>query len=260
MNDGRLSGRVAIVTGGTSGIGRDASLLFAREGAKVAIGARNERAGETVVEAIKHDGRGEALFVKADVAKPGDVERLVARAVDAFGRVDVLYGNAGVFPTATAPETSVETWRECIDVNLGGQFFLAKYGIPALVASNGGVIIFTASELGTVGISEGTAYCAAKGGVINMTRAVAIDCAKHGIRVNCLAPGPVETPLLRNWISASPDPADTEEAQTKPVLLKRFGRPEEIAEVALFLASDASSFMTGSVVVVDGGATAWYGL
>jgi NAD(P)-dependent dehydrogenase (short-subunit alcohol dehydrogenase family) len=260
MNAGRLSERVVIITGGTSGIGRDASLLFAREGAKVVIGARNERAGESVVQAIKRDGRGDAFFIKTDVAEPGDVERLVERAVDGFGRVDVVYGNAGVFPTATAPDTSVETWRECIDVNLGGQFFLAKYGIPALTASNGGAIIFTASELGTVGITEGAAYCASKGGVINMTRAVAIDCAPHGIRVNCLAPGPVETPLLRNWIDASADPAGIEEAQTKPVLLKRFGRPEEIAEVALFLASDASSFMTGSVVVVDGGATAWYGL
>jgi NAD(P)-dependent dehydrogenase (short-subunit alcohol dehydrogenase family) len=260
MTTGRLSDKVVIITGGTSGIGKDSSLLLAREGAKVVIGARNERSGQSVVETIQEDGRGDALFVKTDVAWPEEVERLVYRTMEHFGRVDVLYGNSGILSTGTATETSIETWRRCIDVNLAGQFYLAKYGIPALIESNGGVIIFTASELGTVGISEGVAYCAAKGGLINMTRAVAIDCAPYGIRVNCLAPGPVETPMLRNWINKSANPAETEEAQTGPVLLKRFGRPEEIAEVALFLASDASSFMTGSVVVVDGGATSWYGL
>jgi NAD(P)-dependent dehydrogenase (short-subunit alcohol dehydrogenase family) len=260
MIAGRLTDKVVIITGGTSGIGKDASLLLAHEGAKVVIGARNERSGDSVVETIKQDGRGDALFVKTDVAQPEDVERLVNRTLEHFGRVDVLYSNSGMFPTGTAPQTSIETWQRCIDVNLGGQFYLAKYGIPALMQSNGGVIIFTASELGTVGISEGVAYCAAKGGVLNMTRAVAIDCAPYGIRVNCLAPGPVETPMLRNWINESANPAETEQAQTRPVLLKRFGRAEEIAAVALFLASDASSFMTGSVVVVDGGATAWYGL
>jgi NAD(P)-dependent dehydrogenase (short-subunit alcohol dehydrogenase family) len=145
-------------------------------------------------------------------------------------------------------------------VNLAGQFYLAKYGIPALIRSGGKVILFTASELGTVGASATVAYCAAKGGVINMTRAVAIDCAPHGIRVNCLCPGPVETPMLRDWINADPNPQQLEQIQKTPVLMKRFGTPEEIAEVALFLASDASSFMTGAVIVADGGATAWYGL
>lgn len=260
MATGRLADKVAVITGGTSGIGKASSLLFGREGAKLVIGARNEEAGERLVRAIKQDGQGDALFVPTDVARPDHVERLMRRTVEHFGRVDVLYGNSGVFPTGTAPETPIETWRQCIDINLGGQFYLAKYGIPALLASKGGVIIFTASELGKVGISQAVAYCASKGAVINMTRAVAIDCAPYGIRVNCLAPGPVETPMLRNWIDAAEDPKAIEAAQTRPVLLKRFGRPEEIAEVALFLASDASSFMTGSLVVVDGGATAWYGL
>ncbi len=260
MAKGRLAEKVVIITGGTSGIGKASSLLFGREGAKVVIGARNERAGESIVRTIKQDGQGDALFVPTDVARPEQVEHLVHRAIEHFGRVDVLYGNSGVFPTGTAPETSIETWRQCIDINLGGQFYLAKYGIPALVASKGGTIIFTASELGTVGIGKAVAYCASKGGLVNMCRAVAIDCAPSGIRVNCLAPGPVETPMLRNWIENAENPEETEEAQTTPVLLKRFGRPEEIAEVALFLASDASSFMTGSLVVVDGGATAWYGL
>lgn len=260
MTAGRLQDKVVILTGGTSGIGKASALLFAREGATVVIGARSEQAGRDLVAEIEGDGRGQALFVKTDVAKPEQVESLVQQTLSRYGRVDVLYANSGVFPGGTAPETSLETWRLAIDVNLAGQFYLAKYGIPALIDTGGKVIIFTASELGTVGATATVAYCAAKGGVINMTRAVAIDCAPHGIRVNCLAPGPVETPMLREWIDASADPQALEETQKSPVLLKRFGTPEEIAEVALFMASDASSFMTGALIVADGGATAWYGL
>ena len=260
MVKGKLAGKVAIITGGNSGIGRASAKLYGREGAKVIIGARNERTGTSIVKEIKDEGRGDALFVKTDVSRPEEVENLVRVSLEEYGRLDILYGNAGILPSGTAPETSIETWRSTIDINLGGQFYLAKYGIPALIKSGGKVIIFTASELGTVGISEGVAYCASKGGLINMTRAIAIDCAPHGIRVNCLAPGPVETPMLRDWIDAAENPQELEQAQTRPVLLKRFGTPEEIAEVALFLASDASSFMTGALVVADGGATAWYGL
>lgn len=260
MTSGRLADKVVILTGGTSGIGRASARLFGREGAKVVIGARNEQAGASIVQTIQEDGRGEALFVKTDVSRPEQVENLVTQAVERFGRLDVLYGNAGIFPTGTAPETTIETWHRTIDINLAGQFYLAKYGIPALIESGGKVIIFTASELGTVGITGAVAYCASKGGVINMTRAIAIDCAPHGIRVNCLAPGPIETPLLRDWFNEVENPEELEEAQKKPVLLKRFGEPEEIAEVAVFLASDASSFMTGAIIVIDGGATAWYGL
>jgi NAD(P)-dependent dehydrogenase (short-subunit alcohol dehydrogenase family) len=260
MTAGRLQDKVVILTGGTSGIGKASAQLFAREGATVVIGARNDRAGRKLVAEIEADGQGQAVFVKTDVAQPEQVERLVRKTLDQFERVDVLYANSGVFPGGTAPETSLETWRLAIEVNLAGQFYLAKYGIPALIRSGGKVILFTASELGTVGASATVAYCAAKGGVINMTRAVAIDCAPHGIRVNCLCPGPVETPMLRDWINADPNPQQLEQTQKTPVLMKRFGTPEEIAEVALFLASDASSFMTGAVIVADGGATAWYGL
>ena len=260
MTNGRLAGKVAIITGGNSGIGRASAKLFAREGANVVIGARNEQTGASIVQEIEQIGKGKAIFVKTDVSQPEEVENLVHRSIEQFSRLDILYGNSGIFPSGTAQETSIETWRKTIDINLGGQFYLAKYGIPALIDCGGSSIIFTASELGTVGISEGVAYCASKGGLINMTRAIAIDCAPHNIRVNCLAPGPVETPLLRDWIDGSDNPQELEDAQTKPVLLKRFGTPEEIAEVALFLASDASSFMTGAIVIADGGATSWYGL
>jgi NAD(P)-dependent dehydrogenase (short-subunit alcohol dehydrogenase family) len=209
---------------------------------------------------VQEDGRGEALFIKTDVSAPEQVENLVNETIKSYGRVDVLYGNSGVLPTSTAPDTTLETWRRCIDVNLSGNFYLAKYGIPALIETGGKTILFTGSELGTVGASAMVAYCASKGGVINMTRALAIDCAPHGIRVNCLAPGPIETPMLRKMFDDAENPDEYEQIQVEPILLKRFGTPEEIAEVALFLASDASSYMTGAIVVADGGATAWYGL
>ncbi len=256
---GKLAGKVAVVTGGTSGIGRAATRLFGREGARIAVGARGAEQGGHVVAEIEAEG-SEALFVRTDVADPADVERLIDETERRFGRIDVLYSNAGIMLTGSAPETSEKAWRETIDVNLGGPFFLAKYGVPALERAGGGSIVLTASELGTVGAAETVAYCAAKGGVINMTRALAIDCAPLGIRVNCLCPGPVDTPMLTDWFDAAADRGAAVKRQTDPILLRRIGLPEEIAEAALFLASDASSFMTGAVMVVDGGATAWYGL
>lgn len=260
MAVGRVQDKVVVLTGGTSGIGRASVELFCREGAKVVIGARSEDVGEEIVAQIKADGRGEAVFVRTDVSVPSQVENLVVQTQERFGGVDILYGNSGVLLPGSAPETSLDTWHTVIDVNLAGNFYLAKYGIPALVKSGGDVIIFTASELGTVGARETVAYCAAKGGLINMTRAIAIDCAPLGIRVNCLAPGPVSTPMLDDWFEAAEDPEEMIARQKDPVPMKRFGEPEEMARVALFLASADSSYMTGSLVVADGGATSWYGL
>jgi NAD(P)-dependent dehydrogenase (short-subunit alcohol dehydrogenase family) len=259
MGDGRLAGKVAVVTGGTSGLGRAGAIRFAREGANVAVASRREEEGRRVVDEISSAG-GEALFFRTDVRVSQDVEALVAQAEDRFGKIDVLYASAGVMLTGTAPETTDDVYEQVLDVNVGGSFRLARYGIPALVRAGGGSIVLTASELGLVGAREAVAYCASKGAVVNMTRALAVDCGELGIRVNCLCPGPIDTPMLRDWFEAGEDPAELERRQTEPVLLKRVGEPEEIAETALFLASDASSFMTGAVIVADGGATAWYGL
>jgi meso-butanediol dehydrogenase / (S,S)-butanediol dehydrogenase / diacetyl reductase len=256
---GRLEGKVAVVTGGTSGLGRAGAIRFASEGAKVVVASRREAEGGEVVEKIGAEG-GDALFVRTDVTVARDVEALITRAEERFGKVDVLYASAGVMLTGTAPETTEDVYGLIMDVNVGGSFRLAKYGIPALERAGGGSVVLTASELGMVGASETVAYCASKGAVVNMARALAIDCGPLGIRVNCLCPGPIDTPMLRDWFEAGDDPAELEQRQTEPVLLKRIGEPDEIAEAALFLASEGSSFMTGSVVVVDGGATAWYGL
>jgi meso-butanediol dehydrogenase / (S,S)-butanediol dehydrogenase / diacetyl reductase len=232
MPSGRLAGRVAVITGGTSGIGRAGAERFALEGAQVVLASLDPDAGAETVAAI-----GDAAsFVETDVSRPDQVEALIAAALERHGRLDVLYSNAGCNENGTAVETSVESWARVIAVNLSGQFYLAKYGLPAL--PRGGSVILTASELGLVGTAESVSYCAAKGGVVNMTRALAIDAAPAGIRVNCIAPGPTLTPMMEEWLG---------------------GRPEEIAAAALFLASDESSYTTGSVQVVDGGATSWYG-
>jgi NAD(P)-dependent dehydrogenase (short-subunit alcohol dehydrogenase family) len=260
MNDQILKDKVAIITGGTSGIGRACVKLFCEKGSNVVIAARNEVKASNIINEVEEKGCGKAIFIQTDITVPDQVRHLVSRTKEEFGRVDILFGNAGIFPVGTAPNTTIDTWRECIDVNLSSNFYLAKYGVPALIESGGGVIIFTSGELGLFGKREGVAYCASKAGLINMTRAIAVDSAPHGIRVNCLAPGPIMTPMLCDWFENAENPEEMEMAQRKPVLLDRWGTPEEIAEVALFLASDSSSYITGSLIVSDGGVSAWYGL
>jgi NAD(P)-dependent dehydrogenase (short-subunit alcohol dehydrogenase family) len=255
---GRLQGRVAVVTGGSSGLGRAGALRFAQEGARVAIGSLQPDEGAAVVTEIEAAG-SEATFRKADVRQPDDVAALIADTEKRWGRIDVLYASAGVMTTGTAEETSEEDFLLNVDVNLGGCFRLAKFGIPALARAGGGSVILTASELGLVGASRAAAYCASKGGVVNLARALAIDAAPQHVRVNALCPGPIDTPMMQGWYQTG-DPAELERIQVTPLLLKRIGRPPEIADAALFLATDASSFMTGATLVVDGGATAWYGL
>lgn len=257
---GRLAGRVAVVTGGTAGIGRASVLRFVTEGARVMVGARSEEAGARLVAEVEAEhGPGWIDFLPTDVSRSVEVRRLVDRALETFGDVDVLFANAGTYERGTVVETDEAAWRRIMDVDVSGVFHLVKHGLPHLESRGGGSVILTASELGLVGTRASVAYCAAKGAIVNMTRALAVDCAGTGIRVNCLAPGPVDTALLDVTFNASPDPAAARRAQLAPVLLGRFGRPEEIASVAVFLASDDSSFMTGSVVVADGGVTSWYG-
>ena len=251
----RLENRVALVTGGTSGIGEASALLFAREGAHVAITGRNQQRGEAVVSKIKSSGR-EALFVQADVSSVADCHRAADETTRALGPIDILFNNAGVFYPQTALECSEQEWDEQIDVNLKGTFLMSKCVLPGMIARRSGVIINNASGWGIVGGDHAVAYCASKGGVVLMTKAMAIDHGAQGIRVNCVCPGDVETPML---------PADAKMRGLKwedyiagcanrP--LGRVGTVEEIAKAVLFLASDDSSFMTGAALVVDGGGTA----
>jgi NAD(P)-dependent dehydrogenase (short-subunit alcohol dehydrogenase family) len=251
----RLNNKVALITGGTSGIGEATALLFAQEGAEVAITGRNRQRGATVLERIKEVG-SEAMFFKADVSIAGDCRRVVEETVAAFGRLDILFNNAGVFYPHTALECSEKEWDEQIDINLKGTFLMSKFALPVMIAQGRGVIINNASGWGIVGGDHAVAYCASKGGVVLMTKAMAIDHGAKGVRVNCICPGDVETPML---------PADAKMRGLKwedyiagcaQRPLGRVGTAAEIAKAVLFLASDDSSFMTGAALVVDGGGTA----
>jgi len=248
----RLNEKVVIITGAKSGIGFATALRFAAEGAKVIVADVRE-ATQEVREITKRGA--EALFVQVDVSSELQVNALIEKTVAAYGHLDVLVNNAGMELAKKVTDTTEVEWDRLINVNLKGVFLCSKAAIPVLRRNGGGVIVNVASELGLVGGSEIAAYCASKGGVVQLTKAMAIDHADDAIRVNCICPGPVSTPLLKAIIETSSDPKEEQRSIVEKTLLKRLGRPEEIANVILFLASDESSYMTGSVVVVDGGWT-----
>ena len=252
----KLKDRVAIITGATSGIGEASALLFAEEGARVMVTGRDDARGRRVVAAIAAAG-GTAVFARADVRLPGDCERVVAETLRAFGgRLDILFNNAGEFHPHNAIDCTEEEWDATVDSSLKGAWLMARYSLPTMIAQRRGVIINEASGWGIQGGDEAVAYCAAKGGLVVMTKAMAIDHGKQGIRVNCLCPGDVETPMLAADAEARHMTfADyMKGAANRP--LGRVGTPIELARAALFLASDDSSFMTGAALVVDGGGIA----
>lgn len=251
----RLDGRVALITGGTSGIGRATAGLFAREGARVAITGRSEPRGQAVVAEITQAG-GSALFVPADVRRAEDCRRAVEATVNAFGRVDILFNNAGVFFPKTVPDCTEEEWDDTIDVSLKGAFLMSKYTLPIMIRQHRGVVIHNSSGWGLVGGALGAAYCAAKGGLIVMAKAMAIDHAKQGIRVNCICPGDIDTPMLDDDARKRGQDLDAYLVTCADRPMGRIGTPDEIAKSVLFLASDDSSFMTGAALVVDGGGVA----
>jgi NAD(P)-dependent dehydrogenase (short-subunit alcohol dehydrogenase family) len=251
----RLHQQVALITGGTSGIGEATALLFAREGARIAITGRNEKRGHSVTEEILASG-GQAIFIRTDVRKSGECERAVRETTSTFGRLDILFNNAGVFYAHDTLQCSEEEWDEQIDINLKGAFLMSKAALPGMIAQGRGVIIHNSSGWGIVGGDKAVAYCASKGGMVLMTKAMAIDHGRQGIRVNCICPGDVETPMLPQDASFRGQRWEEYIAGCANRPLGRVGTAEEIAKAVLFLASDDSSFMTGAALVVDGGGTA----
>ena len=249
----RLNGKVALITGGGSGIGKASCLLFAREGAKVvAVDLKKETAEATA----KEIGANARAFA-ADVSKAKDAEGMVRFAEEQFGRLDIVFNNAGVFhpDDDSVTNTSEEIWDMVININLKGVFLGCKYAVPALLRAGGGSIINTASFVAVMGAATPQiAYTASKGGVLAMTREIAVEFARKNIRANALCPGPVETPLLKELLS---DPA-RRQRRLVHIPPGRFGKAEEMANAALFLASDESSFVNGSTFLVDGGITAAY--
>jgi NAD(P)-dependent dehydrogenase (short-subunit alcohol dehydrogenase family) len=249
--DKRLPGKVAIITGGGSGIGRATALLFAREGASVVVGDLNHDTAQATVTAIQAEG-GTACVVRVNVTQAAEVEQLIASAVQEYGRLDILFNNAGIGKRVALTDMSEDDWQQVIDVDLKSIFLCSKYAVPVMCRGGGGCIINTASIYGLVGAEGVAAYNAAKGGVVLLTRTMAIDHARDNIRVNCICPGHTDTPILDTL--RQDEPMLRTIRQRYP--LGRFGRPEEIAYGVLFLASEASSFVTGTALVVDGGYTA----
>ena len=248
----RLEDKVCIVTGGASGIGRATCLLFAREGAVVVV-ADKSLAG---AEAVAAEAGPHALAMETDVADSRSVRALIARAVERFGRLDVLVNNAGYGITGSVVETDEAAWDRLMAVNLTGVFYGCKYAIPVMQRQGSGVIVNTASTTAIVGIRERAAYCASKGGVAALTKAMALDHAADGIRVNCIAPGTVDSPYYQAMLAKSDDPEGLRRSLAERQAMGRCGAPEEIATGMLFLACDDSSFATGSMLTVDGGMTA----
>jgi NAD(P)-dependent dehydrogenase (short-subunit alcohol dehydrogenase family) len=252
---GDLAGKRALITGGASGIGRETALLFAREGAAAAVADLDEVGGEAVAQAITGEG-GRAIFVRCDVTQAVDCERAVRLTVEKLGGLDILFNNAGIIRRASVLDTTEEEWDRVMAVNAKSVFLMSKYAIPVMEKAGGGVIINMGSGWGLVGGANAVSYCASKGAVVNMTRAMALDHGAQNIRVNCICPGDTDTPMLRNearQLGVS-DGDFLSEAAERP--LRRIGRPGDIAQAALYLASDAAAFVTGATLVVDGGGLA----
>lgn len=248
----RLRDKVALITGAGLGIGRETALLFAREGAAVCVVDLNEATGKETVRLIA-DAGGKGLFVRADVSNEDDVRQMFACAIAKFGRLNVLFNNAGIVRQGRVEDSSLEDWQDQIGTTLTSVFLGCKYGIPLLREQGGGVILNMASVAGTMGIVNRAVYSAAKGGVVALTRAIALDHAKEQIRAVYICPATIETPSLTDRINSSPDPAAARKAFEERQPIGRLGRPEDVAYAALYAASDEASFLTGCAMTVDGG-------
>lgn len=254
---GRLAGKVALVTGAGSGIGRASAVLFAAEGAAVAVVDLRPDVAEETVATIAADG-GRAVAIGADVTDAAAIEAAVARCVEEYGRLDVVYNNAGIGSTGSVADAAEDDWDRCLDINAKGTFLTSRAAVPALEVAGGGSIINQGSVAALVGVANFAAYCAAKGAVVALTRSMAIDLAPRGIRVNVICPGTVFTPLMEPMLIArgGGDMAKGLAMTVAKYPVGRLGSPEDIARVALFLASDDAAFVTGATWAADGGMTA----
>ena len=251
----QLAGKCAIITGGASGIGRATVELFTEQGAAVVIADINSAHGQKLADQINANG-GEAIFIQCDVTQAADCQNTVQAAIDNFGRLDILFNNAGVIRRSDVPGTTEEEWDLVMAVNTKSVFLMSKYAIPVMAEAGGGAIINSGSGWGLKGGGKAVSYCASKAAVVNMTRAMAIDHGGQNIRVNCVCPGDTDTPMLRGEAQQlAQDELDfMTEAAERP--LGRYGEPMEVAQAVLFLASEASSYVTGTALVVDGGGIA----
>jgi len=240
---GKLEGKVALITGAGSGIGRATAVLFAQQGAKIAVADYVAEGGEETVSLIKNSG-GEVIFIEGDVRKSADVQRMIKSTVDKFGRLDILHNNAGVNAICLLAEVAEEEWDRVLDTNLKGTFLGTRYALPVMLEQGGGVIINTASIMGMNAQANVSPYCVSKAAIIMLTKATSAEYAKQNIRANCICPGFIDTPMTQPWESV----VDIE--KTPP---GKYGQPEDVANAALYLASDDAGYVTGSAMIVDGG-------
>lgn len=252
---GRLSSKTALITGGGAGIGRACALAFAREGARVAVLGRRRQPLEQVAAEILAQG-GEAMAVVADVTRSPEISAAIEQVVARFGPFQVVVNNAGVTFVGTADETSEEDWNRILAINLTGTFLVSKAALPVLRRAGGGSIVNLSSVYGLVARRQRTAYTASKGGVTLLTQAMALDHASEGIRVNCICPALVETEMVRRVLEHTRDPEATLRARIAELPLGRLGKPEDVAQMAVYLASDESSWVTGAALPIDGGLSA----
>lgn len=251
----RLKDKVALITGAASGMGRATAILFAREGSKVVAADVDEAGGQKTVDLI-HEMGADAFFVKADVSRETDARNMVEQTVARYGRLDILFNNAGVAQGVELTEMTEQEWDRVVDIDLKGVFLGSKYGIREMLKTGGGAIVSTASISGLFAQNYLPAYNAAKAGVINLTRNMALEYGPRNIRANAICPGAIDTPMLQSAVSGNPENDPVVKYFHHMAPLHRIGKPEDIAKAALFLASDDASFITGHALVVDGGLTA----
>lgn len=251
-----LDGKVALITGAAKGIGKGCAEVLARERARIAVGDIDSAAGEKAAREIEELG-GKAVFVQADVSKAIEVQKMIAKVIEAFGQLDILINNAGYHISKNIEDTSEEEWDYILNTNLRSVFLCSKYAIPHLRKTRGAIVNMS-SMVGLVGQRDAGAYSATKGGIIAMTKGMALDFAGDGIRVNCICPGWVETPLVEDWFGQQADPQGTKKYIFDRHPLGRIATPEEIGNAAVFLCSEASSFITGVALPLEGGITLGY--
>ena len=249
----RLSNKAALITGAGSGIGRAVAILFAKEGAKVAVNDLVPQKGAETLALVKRAGAG-GVYVQGDVASATEAERIVAETVKAFGRLDILVNNAGIILPGRVDNTAEEDFDRVMRINVKGAFLVSKYAVLAMRKSGGGVIVNNASVAALKGIADRSAYSASKGALVSLTKAMAMDYIKENIRVNCVCPGTTQTPALEERMQAFEDPEAARAAFVARQPMGRLGKDEEIAQAMLFACCDEAAYMTGSVIVIDGGA------